>query len=149
MPTHFKGTEEERRALDLFIKLARASDAFFSRVSEPMQHMGLTPSQFGVLETLWHLGPLTPSQLAEKHLKSRNNLSVVIENLHRDGLVKRERCPRDRRAQYIHLTDLGRQRIERVFPCFVETVLKEVDVLTPTEQDQLSALLKKLGLGAT
>ena len=147
MPTHYKGTADERRALDLFIKLARAGDSFFARVGVPMSEAGLTPTQFGVLETLLHLGPATPSQLATKHLKSRNNLSVVIENLDREGLIRRERCPSDRRVQWIHLTDLGRERIVAAFPTFATAVVQEASVLSAEEQDQLANLLKKLGLG--
>jgi MarR family 2-MHQ and catechol resistance regulon transcriptional repressor len=147
MGTHFEGTSDERRALDLFIKLARASESFFARVGEPVAAAGLTSTQFGVLETLMHLGPLSPSQLAHKHLKSRNNLSVVIENLDREGLIERVKCPSDRRVQYIHLTESGRKRIEAVFPEFAAGVAREAAVLTVEEQEQLSALLKKLGRG--
>ena len=57
MPTHYKGTEEERRALDVFIKLMRAAESVADRTGGPMAAAGLTPSQFGVLETLYHLGP--------------------------------------------------------------------------------------------
>ena len=147
MPTHFKGNEDQTRALDLFIKLARASESFFHRCSGPMADAGLTGTQFGVLETLWHLGPLTPSQLAAKHLKSRNNLSVVIENLDRDGLVQRAHCPKDRRVQYIHLTEKGKACIEAAFPHFADRVVKEAGVLTQEEQAHLCELLKRLGKG--
>lgn len=147
MPTHHDGNPEQRRALDLFIKLARASDAFFSRISRPVLEGGLTPSQFGVLEMLYHLGPLTPSQIAEKHLKSRNNLSVVIAHLQRDGLVERVHCPRDRRAHYIHLTCAGRELIEQVFPAHVDALVYEASVLSEDEQEQLGNLLRKLGKG--
>ncbi len=145
MPTHFQGSPEQRRALDLWIKLARACEAFAFRTSKPIMDAGLTPMQFGVLETLLHLGPLMPSQLAEKHLKSRNNVTVVIDHLERDGLVVRKRCLSDRRAQWIHLTDAGRECIEGVFPKFVDAVVQDSSILTIEEQDQLSALLKKLG----
>ncbi len=145
MPTHFQGSPKQRRSLDLWIKLARACEAFAFRTSKPVTDAGLTPMQFGVLETLLHLGPLMPSQLAEKHLKSRNNVTVVIDHLERDGLVRRQRCLMDRRAQWIHLTDEGRRTIEAVFPCFVEAVVADTSVLTDEEQDQLCVLLKKLG----
>lgn len=147
MPTKFKGTDEEQQALNLFIKLARASDAFFGRSCRTHAEFNLTPSQFGVLETLLHLGPLKPSQLAEKHLKSRNNLSVVIEHLVRDGLVERVSCPHDRRAHWIHLTDAGRERIERALPSFVKCVTEEASALSVSEQAELCILLKKLGKG--
>ena len=149
MPTKFNGSAEQRQALDLFIKLARASDAFFGRTTCAAAEHGLTPTQFGVLETLLHLGPLKPSTLAEKHLKSRNNLSVVVDHLERDGLVERVRCPKDRRAQWIHFTKAGEAKIKSVFPVFVETVTEEAGVLTADEQTQLCHLLKKLGTGGS
>jgi MarR family 2-MHQ and catechol resistance regulon transcriptional repressor len=145
MSTKFKGTAEQRQALDLFVKLARASESFFARSLKSTAESGLTPTQFGVLETLFHLGPLKPSTLAEKHLKSRNNLSVVIDHLERDGLVERIRCPEDRRAQWVHLTKCGEEKIRGVFPVFVEAVTAEASILTPEEQVQLASLLKKLG----
>lgn len=145
MPTHYEGGEEERRALDVFIKLMRAADAVGTRTMRRTGLGGLTPTQFGVMEALLHLGPLSPSQLAEKHLKSRNNLSVVIENLERDGLVRREPDTCDRRAYHVHLTDAGRERIAAAFPAHVRAVVEEMEALTPEEQEQLGHLLRRLG----
>ena len=145
MPTHYPGTEEERRALDVFIKLMRATDSVAARTMRRTQLRGLTPTQFGVLEALLHLGPLSPSQLAEKHLMSRNNLSVVVENLEKAGLVRREPDEHDRRAYRVHLTDTGRERIETVLPEHVHAIVEEMRSLTPEEQEQLGALLRRLG----
>jgi MarR family 2-MHQ and catechol resistance regulon transcriptional repressor len=147
MATKFNGPEDQRQALDLFIKLARAGDAFFARATRAHAEHGLTQTQFGVLETLFHLGALKPSTLAEKHLKSRNNLSVVIDNLERDGLVERVRCPEDRRAQWVHLTPAGEAKIKAAFEPFVQDVVSEVSVLTCEERKELERLLKKLGKG--
>lgn len=147
MPSHYKGTEEERRALDLMIKLARASDSFLGRLQGPVLEAGLTMSGFGVLESLLHLGPLRPTEIAAKHLRSRSNLSVVIAHLERDGLIERVTCPTDRRAYYVHLTEAGRARVESVFPRFVAGLMREVSILSPEEQVQLGDLLRKLGRG--
>ena len=145
MPTHYAGTEEERRALDVFVKLMRAAQSVADRTSAPMAAAGLTWSQFGVLETLYHLGPQMPSHLAEKHLKSANNFTVVIDNLEKQGLVRRERDTPDRRAVRVHLTDAGRERIERALPEHVRAVVADMEVLMPEEQEQLGALLRRLG----
>lgn len=147
MPTHYSGTEEERRALDVFIKLARASESIAARTMCRTRLKGLTPTQFGVLEALLHLGPLSPSQLAEKHLMSRNNLTVVIANLEKRGLVRREADEHDRRAYQVHLTESGREQIESIFPAHVRAIVEQMKVLTPEEQEQLGALLRRLGLG--
>jgi len=149
MSTKFEGTAEQRQALDIYIKLARAWDAVAMRTSVPVEDAGLTPTQFGVLETLFHLGRLQPSQLAQKHLKSRNNLTVVIDKLEAEGLVVRERCPSDRRAQWVKLTDAGRTLIENVLPKHVAAVEKDVSVLSCEEQKLLNDLLRKLGRGST
>ena len=145
MPTHYPGTEEERRALDVYIKLMRAAGSVTERTGSPLLAAGLTPSQFGVLETLYHLGPLMASQLAAKHLKSRNNFTTVIDNLEKQGLVRRERDRQDRRAVTVYLTEAGRARIEEAFPRFVEAIVADMGVLTPDEQEQLGALLRRLG----
>ena len=145
MPTHYQGSEKERRALDVYIKLFRASESVASRTIGPMTVAGLTPSQFGVLETLYHLGPLMVSQLADKHLKSRNNFTIVVDNLEKQGLVRRERTSEDRRAVWVHLTEAGREKIEQIIPEHVQVVVQDMEVLTAQEQEQLGALLRRLG----
>ena len=145
MPTHYKGTDEERRALDVFIKLMRAANSVGERTGRSVAAAGLTPSQFGVLETLYHLGPLMVGQLAQKHLKSPNNFTTVVDNLEKQGLVRRERDQEDRRVVMVHLTDEGRCRIEQVFPQHVQAVVADMQVLTPEEQEQLGELLRRLG----
>ena len=145
MATHYQGTEEERRALDVLIKLMRASRSVAERTSQPVVAAGLSAMHFGVLETLFHLGPLKVSELADKHLKSHNNFTVVIDNMEKQGLVRRERSPEDRRVVMVHLTEEGRERIEQVFPEFVRALTADLRVLSPEEQEHLSALLLRLG----
>lgn len=145
MPTHYKGSEKERRALDVYIKLFRTAESVSGRTEGPITAAGLTPSQFGVLETLYHLGPLMVSQLADKHLKSRNNFTIVVDNLEKQGLVRRERSAEDRRAVWVHLTQVGQERIEQVIPDHVRAVVQDMEVLTAEEQEQLGALLRRLG----
>ena len=49
----------EIRALNAYIKLVRASESVFGRIGQNLRaEGGQTLSQFGVLEALWHLGPL-------------------------------------------------------------------------------------------
>jgi MarR family 2-MHQ and catechol resistance regulon transcriptional repressor len=134
-------------ALDTLIKLVRAANAVTARLMGPLQREhGLTESQLGVLEALLHAGPLTQGQLSARLLKSGSNLTTVVDNLERSGLVRRERDTNDRRVQYVHLTPAGRERIERVFPEHVARVVAELSRLTPDEQRALGGLCRTLGL---
>jgi MarR family 2-MHQ and catechol resistance regulon transcriptional repressor len=145
MPTHYSGTAEETRALDAWIKLSRAADAFGARLAQHGALGDLTISQFGALEALLHLGPLRQGEIGAKLLRSGSDITMVIDNLERRGLVTRQRDPADRRAVIVTLTEAGRSRIEGVFPCHVAAVVEAMSVLAPDEQEMLGRLCKKLG----
>lgn len=147
MPTHFKGTETEVRALNALINLARALDSLSAQLGVELGQAGLTPPQFGVLETIHHLGPLCQRELGRKLLRSGGNITVVVTNLEKRRLVRRERLAADRRMIRVHLTQRGRELIERLFPKHVASLVKQFSVLEPEEQETLRRLCRKLGIG--
>ena len=100
-----------------------------------------------MLEALYHLGPLTQGEVSAKVLKSGSNMTTVIDNLERDGLVQRERDHKDRRVIHVHLTATGRKAVEALFPGHVAALVDEFSVLGTTEQETLAGLCKKLGKG--
>jgi len=146
MGTHYQGTTEEKSALDVYIKLSRATEAVTARINDHLKAEKITISQFGVLEAIYHLGSMHQNQLAEKILKSSGNLTLVIDNLQKRGLVERQRDPNDRRCVFIQLTEAGQALISKIFPRHVQHVVREISALTLEEQAQLAALCKKLGL---
>ncbi len=147
MSTHYSGTRAEMRTLDTFIKLTRCTNSLMTRLAECNTIGDLTPSQFAVLEALYHLGPMTQGEVSQKVLKSGSNMTTVIDNLERDGLVRRERDAQDRRVIHVHLTEAGSSKIEAVFPGHVAALVEEFSVLSATEQETLGELCKKLGKG--
>src|SRR5512145_2317585 len=147
MPTHFTGTRAEIRTLDTFIKLTRCTNSLFARLAERNTLGDITPSQFAVLEALYHLGSMTQGEVSTKVLKSGSNMTTVIDNLERDGLVKRERDAKDRRVINVHLTEAGSGKVEAVFPGHVAALVEEFSVLSAKEQEQFGELCKKLGKG--
>ncbi len=146
MGTHFKGTKEEVRALDCYIKLMRASESVMARTGKLINESGLSTSQFGVLESLYHLGPMCQNELAKKLLKSGGNITMVIDNLEKRGWVERKREQKDRRFITVHLSDEGRKNIAEIFPKQAKIITEEMNVLTEREQESLNRLCKKLGL---
>ena len=145
MGTRYLGTQEQVLALDTFIKLVRATETVSNRIHRHLAETDLTVSQFGVLEALFHLGPLYQRDLAEKLLKSGGNMTLVIDNLEKRELVKREREADDRRCIKVCLTQKGHQLISRIFPSHVAAVVNEIGILTPDEQEELGRLCRKVG----
>lgn len=146
MPTHYDGEPAERAALEAYIKLWRAAHAVEGAANRHLADHGLTLSQFSVLEALYHLGPLGQRVLAQKILRSSGNLTLVIDNLERDGLVRRERGARDRRMVTVHLTERGQALITRIIGPHVQGIVGVFSALDAGELTQLAALCRKLGL---
>src|ERR1700749_284122 len=125
MGTRHRGTIEEIYALNAFIKLQRSAESVSARIHAVLPE-SLTITQFGVLEAIYHLGPLCQSELAEKLLKSGGNLTLVVDNLEKAGYVLRERDSADRRFVVVKLTPKGHAFISALFPKVVANVSREM-----------------------
>ena len=131
----------------MWVKLARAS-ATFGRLTERHIHsFGLTEPQFGVLECLGHLGPLTLGELSRKMLVSGGNITCVVDHLERDGFVERVRAKNDRRKVVAKLTPKGNRLFLATFRKHAMFVGSVASVLDAKEQATLARLLRKLGVG--
>ena len=142
----FKGNEKEMRALNTYIKLMRAAESLTARTHAHLSSSGLTISQFGVLEALHHVGPMSQKDIGQKILRSSGNITMVIDNLEKRKLVRRKRDERDRRSFIVHLTDGGKKLIRKIFPPHATVITNQMKALTAAEQKKLGDLCKKLGL---
>jgi len=147
MSTHFNRNKKEMLALKTWIKLARANNSVFNKIKPSMVKHNLTRTQFGVLESLLHLGPMSQKKIAEKLLLSGGNIVKVIDNLEKCELVRRKINKTDRRAHIVELTDLGYKIINSLFPNHVKSIVETFSILNKDEQIELSRICKKLGVG--
>jgi MarR family transcriptional regulator, 2-MHQ and catechol-resistance regulon repressor len=147
MSKKFKGTPREKRALNSYIKLARASNTAIGYARMGLEKAGLTPSQFAVLEALYHVGPLYLGDLARRILTSSGNLTLVFDNLEKRGLARRNHQGSDKRFVRATITPAGRRLIARIFPDHAMRIVEVMGRLTPAEQEQLGQLCRKLGTG--
>jgi MarR family transcriptional regulator, 2-MHQ and catechol-resistance regulon repressor len=145
MPSRHQGSARERRALAAFINLMRAANTVSTLSNRHVEQHGLTPSQFAVLEALFHVGPLCLSDLAQKILRTSGNLTMVVDNLEKSGYVKRIQSAKDRRFITVEITDSGRKLIASVFPEHATQIADIMSRLTGDEQDTLRELCRKLG----
>jgi MarR family 2-MHQ and catechol resistance regulon transcriptional repressor len=146
MRGRYRGNKTETRALKTYVKLMRAAESVTARTHRHLSSTGLTISQFAVLEALYQLGPLSQREIGQKILRSSGNITMVIDNLEKNGLVKRARYEADRRFFIVHLTDKGYKLINKIFPPHAAVIAEDLGALTAAEQDALGRLCKKLGL---
>jgi MarR family 2-MHQ and catechol resistance regulon transcriptional repressor len=141
----YAGTPHEARALDAYLKLVRAAQTVAARAHRHLALEKLTFSQFAALDVLFHLGPMCQRDLGQKLLRSGGNVTLVVDNLGKRNLVTRKRVPDNRRMMKVELTPAGRRLLQRLLPRHVEAVVAEMSVLTPTEQEDLGRLCRRVG----
>ena len=139
---------KQETALKLWVVLARSYNAVSARLSEDIARHELTPTEFAILEVLYHKGPLLLGEVQRKILVTSGGITYLVDRLVEKGFVKREECPEDRRARYAVLTPAGTALIRRIFPQHVVALEQTLSGLSSAEQREAVSLLRKLGLAA-
>jgi len=136
---------EQTRALKLWVVLARAYAAVGSHSEADIERHGLTVGEFGILETLFHKGPMLLGEVQRRILVSSGGITYLVDRLERKGLVERRECPGDRRARYAALTAEGETMIRRIFPLHAARIETALSGLGEADQEAAIALLRQLG----
>jgi len=139
---------KQETALKLWVVLARAFDSMARNVEADVAQHDLTGTEFGILEALYHKGPMLLGEIQRKILVTSGGITYLVDRLVAKGFVKREQCEEDRRARYAVLTPSGQALIRRIFPSHAARIEQSLSGLTMAEQREATALLRKLGLAA-
>ncbi|EIJ81705.1 transcriptional regulator, MarR family protein [Bacillus methanolicus PB1] len=139
-------SESVSQSLKLFIVLSRAYKAIDEQVNKFIQANGLNPTEFAVLELLYHKGRQPLQQIGNKILLASGSITYVVDKLEQKGLLVRAACPNDRRVTYAQITEKGKSFIESIFPEHEQNIHQLMSHLTEEEKETAIYLLKKLGL---
>lgn len=138
-------TYKQEDALHLHIALSRASQWINAHTDRDIRRHGLTRTEFGVLDLLYHKGPQPIQQIGERVLMSSGNITYVVDKLEKKQFVRRRACEEDRRQTFAEITDQGSKFIEEVFPEHAEVIAQATAGLNEEEKQLAAQLLKKLG----
>lgn len=138
--------ESTDQSLKLFIVLSRAYRAVNEKVNKVIQKNGLNPTEFAVLELLYHKGDQPLQQIGGKILLASGSITYVVDKLEEKGYLNRVACPKDRRVTYASISEEGKNLIEGMFPEHSALIHELMSSLSDEEKSQAIGLLKKLGL---
>lgn len=131
-------------ALELWDKLSKAYDKVKRVQAKQMFENKLTAPQFGVLEILNKIGSVPLKKISEEMMVTGANITCVVDNLEKEGFVKRIPSKEDRRVILAELTSSGKSKIESLMPSYADNISSVTSGLTENEQKELSRLLAKL-----
>lgn len=138
--------EKRARALKLFIVLTRASKVILEESNQLIERYGLNPTEFGVLELLYHKGQHPIQKIGQKILLQSGSMTYVVNRLQEKGFLQRIYCEEDKRITYIAITSKGKELVESIFPEHAEKIEEMMKVLDVEEQEEAIRLMKKIGL---
>lgn len=111
---------------------------------EQFDEYDLTPQQFGILGFLWREDGISQALLSAKTQIDRTTMGGLIDRLEKEGLVKRQAHPEDRRAYRICLTEKGKSLQPELTPLALKAQETFIAKLEPQEVETLKALLEKI-----
>lgn len=136
------------RALSLWVVMHRAFAALQRVAAADIRSRGFNPTEWGVLEYLYHKGTKPLADVGREILITSGSVTYVIDKLETRGLLQRIPCTSDRRVIYAALTDKGRELMAREFPGHAAVIERLMAPLSPEEQELLRSLMKRVGLSA-
>lgn len=128
--------------------LFKARDAFDKAIQRDVVRHGLNVTEYGILEALYHKGPMTIKLLLEKVLITNSSMSYVVEQLIKKEIVSKSQSDSDRRCFQLELTSKGKVLMTKAFKEHKQHMRNIVEVLSKAEEDELKRLLKKVGKAA-
>lgn len=148
-PSRLQTELKKRHAFDApeqeaLLNIVRTADQFQNRFGRLFREFGLTGSQYNVLRILRGEGaPLPSLEIADRMIQQVPAITGLIDRLEQQGLVRRERCERDRRVVYVRLLPAGADLLERLDGPVQELHRRLMQPLTKSELRELSRLLEK------
>lgn len=133
--------------LDAWRAFLRAQSELIRTLDRELEtEQGLPITFFDVLAQLTQAGGrLRMSELADAVLLSRSGVTRLVDRMERDGLVKREHCPTDRRAMYATITPAGKRTLAKARPVHLRGVAEHfARHLSDGEAKTLAAALGRM-----
>jgi DNA-binding MarR family transcriptional regulator len=147
-------------AAEAFLHLLHTGDEVFGVSDRSLASHNISHGRFGVLMLLWRsvqpraaallgaepcvAGPRTPAELADAAGVTRATMTGLVDTLERDGYVRREPDPVDRRQMSVRLTPRGEKFLMEFLPGHFKAIAAIMGTLTEGERKTLVRLLGKI-----
>lgn len=128
--------------------ILRASQAIQEVIRKDVATYGLNPTEFSVLELLYHKGEQPIQVIGKKVLIASSSITYVVDKLEQKRYVRRQGCPEDRRVIYAVLTSEGKALMDDIFPKHVIEMEKIFSDLNEDELNETIDFLKRVGYRA-
>ncbi|WP_394121853.1 MarR family winged helix-turn-helix transcriptional regulator [Planococcus donghaensis] len=125
--------------------LVRATDALHELIKTDVAQYGLNPTEFSVMELLYHRGQQPIQLIGKKVLIASSSITYVVDKLETKNYVIRKACPEDRRVTFAELTDSGQRLMDEIFPKHEQVINQAFQGMEQQEIEEMIRTVKKIG----
>ena len=146
MDREFIARRGDHSALRISLRLLTCTQLIERRVRSGLrEEFATTLPRFDLMAQLErHPEGLRMSELSRLLMVTGGNVTAIVDQLEKEGLVERFDQPDDRRAWVIRLTSAGRKSFAEMARAHEQWVVELLAGLTRKEHDELLKLLAKL-----
>ena len=125
------------------VGLLRTADLLRRQASSVVEPHGITLQQFNVLRILRGAGDAgTPTlEVADRMVEQTPGVTRLLDRLEQKGLVRRQRCPKDRRQHLCWILEQGVELLARLDEPVATVNRTSLKGLSGTDQRKLIRLL--------
>ncbi len=110
-----------------------------------LKHHDASLIRFNIMSTLFkNGGEMTPSEIAENVFREKNSVTAVINTLERQGVVRREPSPDDRRSVKVVITEKGWKAANRLSPIAQELSREALSCMDKEQVESLVGMMRTL-----
>jgi DNA-binding MarR family transcriptional regulator len=137
---------DDHRALRIWLRLLTCTQLIERRVrSRLRERFATTLPRFDLMAQLERYREgLKMNELSRLLMVTGGNVTAIVDQLEKEGLVERVDEPADRRAFRIHLTRAGEKSFAEMARAHEEWVVELLAGMSRREQDELLKLLAKV-----
>lgn len=134
---------ENSKKISLGYAIGRTNWYFRTLINKLLKEGGvnITNEQWLVLKVIAANQALSQTDIAEKSMKDKTNITRIIDLLEKHAYIERRKDHQDRRMYRIHITEQGRRVIEDVKP-----ITQRIDeiCIQAIDDKEIKALLTSL-----
>jgi MarR family 2-MHQ and catechol resistance regulon transcriptional repressor len=147
MPVKF--TFNDNLQLTVWMLLHQTYNSIRKCENDVFAKTGITTQQHAILMAIKYANaPASPTQIADWVDRNPNSITLIIDRMEKNGLVKRVRDFKDRRSIRIAMTEKGERCLAESTVIGWDLIKEILDILSDEEMEKLKELLEKVRLQA-
>ncbi|GGA85805.1 MarR family transcriptional regulator [Brucella endophytica] len=127
-----------------WVAMMRAEKAVARELTRVLAPFELKPAQFDAMINLYRHPGQSQHDLARRLLVGRSNVTMLLPQMEKQGLMRREGDPRDKRVMRLYLTDEGEKRLMQALDVYTQLIDRVMSQSSPEECDMMGDMMRRI-----